>query len=239
MRPRAEPKDILKDWLSMTSSGTQWRDFSEFLVHFTKATSPRTAYDNIISIAWERCLRAGSNFGVARQRAPASVPQEAVCFSEIPLHELGRLAARRGSYGIGFNKEFIRGKGGCPVWYVPKDSATADAIQSLMFDALKPPSRESEPIWSMTPFIDFPGEHPVGPYRFEWEREWRLRGSLPFHESDVAFLVIPEAQHHAARGFFELNIREGTGPGYLCPYIDPLWDWERVQRAFSLRMPLD
>lgn len=217
----------------MATSGAQWRDFSDFLVHFTKDISPRTAYDNMMSIYWERCLRAGNAFGVARQTAPASAPQEAVCFSEIPLHELGRLAARRGSYGIGFSKEFIRSKGGCPVWYVPKDSSTAGAIRTLMLNALRQPVPGSEPVWRITPFIDFPGDYPTGRYRFEWEREWRLPGSLQFREADVAFLVVPEELHHAARSFFEGHIREGTGPGYVCPYVDPLWDWERVQKAFS------
>jgi hypothetical protein len=217
----------------MTLLGAQWRDFSDFVVHFTKDTSSSTAYANMVSICWERCLRAGNAFGVARQKAPASAPQEAVCFSEIPLHELGRLAVRRSSYGIGFSKEFISRKGGCPVWYLPKDSPAADAIQNVMSNALRQPAPASEPIWSITPCIDFPGDYPTGRYRFEWEREWRLPGSLQFRESDVAFLVIPEVSHHAARTFFEGHIREGTGPGYVCPYIDPFWDWERVQKAFS------
>ena len=164
----------------MTSSGAQRRDFSEFLVHFTKDTSPRTAYDNITSICRERCLRAGKRFGVARDYAPASVPQEAVCFSEIPLHELGPLASqRRSSYGIGFSKEFIRTKGGCPVWYVPKDGPTAEAIRKMMSSALKQTPPANEPIWRATPLIDFPGHYKKGPYRFEWEREWRLPGNYP------------------------------------------------------------
>lgn len=211
----------------------RWRDFSEFVVHFTKDTPPRTAYDNMMSIYWSRCLRAGNEFGVAKQKAPVPASQEAVCFSEIPLHELGRLAARRGSYGIGFSKEFIRRKGGCPVWYVPKDSPTAEAIEIVMHRAQQECSSGNEPVWRITPFIDFPGDYPTGRYRFEWEREWRLLGRLQFRESEVAFLVIPEAMHHAARAFFEVHVSGGTGPGYLCPYIDPSWDWDRVQNAFS------
>lgn len=220
----------------MTPLVAEWRDFSDFLVHFTKDTSSGTAYDNMMSICWERCLRAGNAFGVARRTAPLSAPQEAVCFSEIPLHELGRLAARRGSYyGIGFSKEFISENGGCPVWYVPKDSPAAEAIQTVMFNARKQPAPATEPIWRITPCIDFPGDYPTGRYRFEWEREWRVPGSLQFLESDVAFLVIPEGLHRAARRFFEEQIVEGTGPGYVCPYVDPLWDWDRVQKAFSVR----
>ena len=41
-----------------------------------------------------------------------------MCFSEIPLDQLGRLVQRRSLYGIGFSKSYILSRGGGPVWYV-------------------------------------------------------------------------------------------------------------------------
>jgi hypothetical protein len=116
-----------------------------------------------------------------------------------------------------------------------KGSASAEALQTLMDEALQNRTSASQRIWELTTFIDFPGGYPTGTYRFEWEREWRVRGSLSFSESDVAFLVVPEKLHQTARSFFQNAIDENIGPGYLCPYIDPYWDWERVRVAFKAR----
>jgi hypothetical protein len=213
-------------------NGFRWRDYSDYVVHFTKSSPKNSEYSNMMSICGSRRLYPANRFGIGNN-APPSIPQEAVCFSEIPLHELSRLAKRRSRYGIGFSKDFISSKGGCPVWYVPKDSATAEALQALTSEALQNRTSASQRIWELTTFIDFPGDYPTGTYRFEWEREWRVRGSLSFTESDVAFLVIPEELHQAARGFFQDAIAENIGPGYLCPYIDPCWDWETVTSAFN------
>ena len=210
----------------------RWRDYSDYLVHFTKPSLESSEYSNMMSICGSGRLRAANPFGIGRH-APASVPQRAVCFSEIPLHELSRLADRRSSYGIGFSKEFVSSRGGCPVWYVAKDSVNADVLQTMMSEALQNRTSASQRIWELTTFIDFPGDYPTGTYRFEWEREWRVRGSLSFRESNVAFLVIPEILHHTARTFFRNAIDENIGPGYLCPYIDPRWDWDRVIAAFK------
>jgi hypothetical protein len=92
---------------------------------------------------------------------------------------------------------------------------------------------ESDPIWKLTPFIDAPGDYPGGPYRFEWEREWRHVGELRFSEQDPAFLIIPEKLHARARRFFEDAVREHYGPGYFCPYIDPGWDRERIRDVLT------
>lgn len=186
----------------------------------------------MMSICGSRRLRPANRFGIGKN-APPSIPQEAVCFSEIPLHELSRLADRRSSYGIGFSKDFISSRGGCPVWYVARGSANAKALQALMSEGLQNRAPASERIWEVTSFIDFPGDYPSGTYRFEWEREWRVRGSLSFSESDVAFLIIPEQLHQTARNFFQNAINENIGPGYFCPYIDPYWDWERVRSALN------
>jgi hypothetical protein len=86
-------------------------------------------------------------------------------------------------------------------------------------------------VWAVTPFVDSPGNYPSGTYRFEWEREWRHVGDLRFGEEDPAFLMIPETLHAAARDFFENARTENLGPTYACPFLDPHWTRERIERA--------
>ena len=54
-----------------------------------------------------------------------------------------------------------------------------------------------------------------------------------FRPEDVSFLLIPEELHAAARHFFEGHLRENTGPAYLCTYVDPMWDRERILAVFA------
>lgn len=212
-----------------------WNDMSNFVVHFTKSDGHRSDYNNMFSIYGNRVLKAANAFGFARERAPNPQSQYTVCLSEIPLHKLGRLAGRRGQFAIGFRKEFILSRSGGPIWYVEKGERLASALEALRNRALSAPHPAADPIWSLTPFIDSPGDYPGGSYRFEWEREWRHVGDLQFHETDVAFLVIPEKLHEQARRFFVDVRRDNIGPAYLCPYIDAGWDESQVQTAFTNR----
>jgi len=213
-----------------------WEDMSDFVVHFTKASEgprPKTPYDNIISILSMGRLQARNPFGLARNTAPAPESQCAVCFSETPLHQLSRLAGRRGPYGIGFTKDFLIARGGGPVLYAYAGTPHARALQKLVDDARALPNPTVSLIWRVTPFVDLPGDYGGRSYRFEWEREWRHVGNLDFQPDDVAFLIIPEDLHEAARGFFEHARDENLGPAYLCPYIDPGWDRRRVRSALE------
>jgi len=217
----------------MQAYNPEWHDMSDYVVHFTSAANHRTAYENMLSILGDQALRAGNPFGIARPHAPNIATQRAVCFSEIPLHLLGRIADRRGEYGIGFTKQFIMARGGGPIWYVEHNSVTDNAIRTLMQQAVAEPTPVNNTIWALTPFIDSTGDHPNGRYRFEWEREWRHVGDLNFTVQDVAFLIIPENLHQNARSFFEDALQENTGPAYLCPYIHARWDQDRVRQALA------
>jgi hypothetical protein len=172
-----------------------------------------------------RRLAARSPFGFVRDRAPDPDTQKAVCFSEAPLHLLGRIADRRSEFGIVFRKDFIRRAGGNPILYAYRDGAVAAAIQQLVDAAGGDPGA---PIWRLTPFVDRPGQYGATSYFYEWEREWRCVGDVVFETSDVAFLVIPETSHAAARLFFEDARRQDIGPCYDCPYIDAHWPLERI-----------
>lgn len=79
-----------------------------------------------------------------------------VCFSEVPLHQLKRLADKRGPYGIVFRKEFIVERGGGPILYAYQDTPHAMAMRTLIEGAVGKPS---DPIWSVAPFVDQPGQY--------------------------------------------------------------------------------
>lgn len=76
----------------------EWLDMSPFVVHFAKDSAKQTAYHNCTSILAARRIEARTRFGSGKnyQASPRSV-----CFSEIPLHHLSRLADERGPFGIG------------------------------------------------------------------------------------------------------------------------------------------
>ena len=202
-----------------------WKDMSKYVVHFAKAETPRTAYDNAISILYERRIVAAKSFGAGRKLAPA---RRSVCFSEMPLHHLKRLADVRGPHGIGFRKEFIVERGGGPILYAYKDTPQAHAIKAMVNAAAHDPNA---PVWDIAPFVDLPGTYGNSMYLYEWEREWRHVGDLEFSELDPAFLIIPADLHEAARGFFHSAKVDHMGPSYECPFIDPYWGEDEIVAA--------
>jgi hypothetical protein len=198
-----------------------WRDMSEYAVHFTKAFEGRDAYENMWRIVQEGLLRAGPDaFGAARRVDGARPSQRSACFSEIPLDLLPRLVKRRNSLcGIVFTQAFLLSRGGARVWYVGNGGSVAKALRALIDERRK--ARDADdPFWALTPFIDFPGDYGGGPYRFEWEREWRVPGGMSFHPSDVSFLLLPEEKHAVAR--------RSSFKALKCPLIDPLWPPELI-----------
>ena len=72
-----------------------WTDITEHVVHLTKGTTAQEAYDNIIGILARQTIEARRPFGLARHLAPVPTSQHAVCFSEVPVELLERIAGRR------------------------------------------------------------------------------------------------------------------------------------------------
>lgn len=122
------------------------------------------------------------------------VSQQCACFSEIPLDMLEGLVARRSRLGIGFHQLNLIPKGAARVWYLDKDTATRTAMQAKITTAMSGGVDPHDPIWRLTPLVDFAADN----YHFEWEREWRIPGGLAFIPTEVAFLFLPEEQHAAA-----------------------------------------
>jgi hypothetical protein len=210
----------------MRSHPTSWEDMSDYVVHFTKGGSGKDDYWTMMRIYGICRLEPGHRFGIGKDRAPIKCEQKAVCFSEIPPGQWRRLEDRRGTkYGLAFEKRLILARGGGPIWYAWKDTLHWYALQAMMDAADGDPEAS---IWRITPMIDAPGTYGGRDYLFDWEREWRHVGPMAFAPEDVAFLLIPEELHSAARGFFENVYREHIGPAYFCPYVDPSWDRDRI-----------
>lgn len=84
-----------------------WRDMSDFVVHFTKDYDGRTAYDNSLSILYDGVIRATTAYGQARTLVGLGSSQRCACFSEIPLDLIDRLVQRRTWWGA----SLVPGKG--------------------------------------------------------------------------------------------------------------------------------
>lgn len=218
-----------------SKGNTDWLDLSDYVVHFTKGGDD-AGYKTIMSILGDRVLIRGSvAFGAAREISEVAESQRCVCFSEVPLGFLERLASRRrSSYGIIFTKQFLLEKGGAPLWYLEQGTAPQQAMVALIKAHRSNGTNPGDPLWTITPLVDFPsGPTSSYKYDFRWEREWRVASDVAFIESDVAALLIPEHLHDNARGFFMTAVNENIGPGYFCPYIDPTWSVEHVRAALS------
>jgi hypothetical protein len=199
----------------------------------------RTGYPQIMSILYSGELRPGPDpLGAARKFTALGGSQRVVCFSEIPLDMLARLVKRRSRYGIGFRKDVLVTKGGTSLWYVDRESPQAAAIEEIIKNKVAEGIDPDDPFWKLTPFIDHPGVYNGRPYRWEWEREWRVAGPVKFRPEDVAFLFVPEEHHDDARQFFADVKIEHTGPVYECAYIDPAWSTEQIEEALASVPPL-
>lgn len=173
------PEHLLGDHRDNT-----WDDMSQYLVHFTKDSATLGA------ILGTGHLRASGPFGFSHfRKIPELRPRhQSVCFSEVPLDQLARLSRRHGHYGIGFTKDFVRRNHGARIWYLDQGSPQARALASHL-KALAGAGDFSDPMWTVTPFIDLvmPGR-----YEWDWEREWRVRDGVRFDLADVAFVVTPD-----------------------------------------------
>ncbi|WP_285913265.1 hypothetical protein [Actinomadura opuntiae] len=196
---------------------------SEYLVHLTN----RIAFTRILGDGELRASRRP--FGAARRVRDVEVPQQSVCLSEIPLDYLSRLVDRRGEFGVGYAKRAVALAGGAPVWYLRKDSPVANEFKRLVSNACGEdgrPERQDDPIWNLTPYIDFPGAYWETEYEFEWEREWRIDG-LEVNADEVRFLFAPEPYHDG-------TARLWTG-GPTPAIIDTAWPMDRIQDVLADR----
>jgi hypothetical protein len=142
--------------------------------------------------------------------------QMVVCFTEMPIAELSRMASRGRNYGIAFPLEALRGRGAQPVWYVSDPSPQLSASRQLMSSSTNP----ADPIWKLTPFTDIArlGSTTSAPHDWRWEREWRVVGDLEFEIEDIAAVIIPTPD-----GNFEPVAEISFGAPYVTHDGDFYW----------------
>ncbi|HZB31947.1 MAG TPA: abortive infection system antitoxin AbiGi family protein [Streptosporangiaceae bacterium] len=200
-----------------------WRDMSEYLVHLTEEQS-------VTSILSTRALKGGGPFGAARNLTDRIGSQQAVCLSEIPLDRLDRLVERRGSYGLGFRKDWIQERDGAPVWYLRKGTAAATAFSELVRKFLigDIDHENKGEIWKLTRFVDNPSADYN--YDFDWEREWRVPDDLALDPGKVMFLIAPEVAHTNINAAWWSYIESYPVP----PVLDLAWDLARLQEFLRM-----
>lgn len=209
--------------------GHDWRDMSHFLVHLTDDSGTLEAIlDSMV-------IRPGTvELGFAGQQGLAA---PAVSFSEIPPDDLARLVERQGAFGVAFHAddltlaassfetEFGR------VWYVEQDTQLAKRLWWLAFETRTEldsgtPHALAKAFHSVAPLIDLPGDYGGIPRRFEWEREWRWVGQVPFAVHEVRFVLAPEAHHQALAGRW---------PGL--PLVDSVWTRDGIEAVIGAHQP--
>ena len=210
----------------------EWRDMSAYAVHFTAdPDGSSNGYWSMLSILSDGVLNPSGPFGVAAHQDFLADSQKSVCLSEIPLDQLARVVEHRSQYGIAFKQSVLIANGGGRVWYVNEPSELATSWRAIVEEQSKSRKPDAD-IWALTPFVDLPSDSlPFS--QWEWEREWRVPGGLPFAPSDVAFLFVPEALHDAARAFFTAVALDNSGPSYSCPLLDAAWPEDRLQEMFA------
>jgi hypothetical protein len=192
-----------------------------------------TGYWNSLSILGSGFIRPFADPHGAGKDVPEVANLHRSCaLSEIPLHLLDRLTKARSLYGVGFHQSTLVRHGGARVWYVedagPMATKIEEQVQARVDEGVDP----DDSFWRITPFIDF--AKPDSSFEdWRWEREWRVPGGLSFEPEDVAFLLLPEEWHEAARQFFADHRFAHTGPAYLCPYIDPRWPREKIEQSLD------
>lgn len=174
----------------------QRADFSRYLAHFTTNRKPvandsknqtvnltngKTAYERLISILQSKKIYS-SNLPWTGRRA--------VCLTECPWSSLIDHSRDYSPYGIGFNKAFIFGAGGGPVYYVRKDHWDKQ-------------NWETDLMTFATPF--WPGYRPkklnnkikFPTVDYSHEREWRVPHDLLFDYDDIEFIIVSKYEDMA------------------------------------------
>lgn len=138
------------------------------LTHFTRASHPAAALDNLSAILSAGIIRASTR--MIRNKRPA------ICFFDAPLEHLARVlnnnARRRYEpFGIAVNKRYAFRMGARPVIYLPWSEA----------EAILP----ADELWRVVT-LDL-GRRPAVDWSFE--HEWRMAGDLQFGARDAVVLV--------------------------------------------------
>lgn len=133
----------------INSCETTQKYIAKELTHFTKT------YETLCAILNDRVLLGGPDIESSRRGGiefvsmykedisrNAMIKVNKVCFSDIPEGQMDIHKQKYGYFGISFDKNFIVGKGGIPVHYVPLEAAinsrwaNAGETRASFFDRL-------------------------------------------------------------------------------------------------------
>lgn len=172
-------------------------------------------------------LRAVNAYGAVRNHQLLRESQRVVCLSEIALEDRDRLADRHGDFGVAFRTSWAKANGAGPIWYLSRDTDPQQRLFELVRQlAYRQPPDIADPLWTLTPFIDYPGEHEragvTTRYDWSWEREWRVVGDLQFGPQDIAVIFAPEPVHETVREMWLWEALDASA-GEIPPLIDIRW----------------
>lgn len=159
-------------------------DLSPFLIHLTKRSPEKSAFENLIEI-----LKSGKIKGSTTASGYVQGTVPAACFMDVPLGSLKYVLKKAQTktttgfpryepYGVLISKSWAYDAGARPVLYLSKDEQKKD---------LKVPSSE---LWRV---VRFEG---VSDSTIGWlhEREWRAKDNFPLPTPMLAVLVKSPAE---------------------------------------------
>jgi len=184
------------------------RDFSPFLVHLTKDDTniyddsdiPFMSAEQVLEkILTEKTLKAMNHYCLfspsLKQKAndrPFILDKfKVVCFTETPigqidilLQEVAERDFKPKPYGLVFTKEYIRNRGGNPVFYVTKE--IGKPLWKLYWPLLETEVKDEIcKVLALVTVCEKGND-------WHWEREWRFVGNLSFSLFDVYCGLCPE-----------------------------------------------
>ncbi len=138
------------------------------LTHFTRASHPAAALDNLAAILSAGMIRASTR--MIRTRRPV------ICFFDAPFEHLARVFDRRARrryepFGIAVSKRYAFRMGARPVIYLPWKEAAAILPETELWRVVS---------------LDL-NRRPAVDWTFE--REWRMAGDLNLGARDTVVLV--------------------------------------------------
>ena len=199
-----------------------WRDMSEYLVHLTESLA------SLASIFSSGVVEARHAYGAVCKHEILKNGQRVVCLSEIPLDHLSRLADKHGTYGVAFLKTTLRAQGATPVWYLER----GNPVQQHLFEMVREAAYRhqpdlQDPLWQITPFIDYPGVYGDHEFKWQWEREWRVLGNLRFEPQALPFVFAPQSDHSEVRRRWD----QVLSPAQVPVLLDAKWPLPLIQEV--------
>ena len=207
----------------------QKRDYSELLVHLTRAQDGKTAVEVLVEILKSykvKAFRAHCLFNDKVEKLPAVGNHRfnVACFSECPLAFVRDIVVpvegrkvQLETYGVFVTKEVVKADRGNPVLYI--NWPATDKFHE-MWDLLEE-GEEWRIMNDIMPFVSLIGDK----YDFHWEREWRVPGGLTITPAQVPFILCPEGDIWGLREALEEKLLDEW---LDVPIVDATWSPERM-----------